>query len=144
MNTRQVIEYATQKYDNPEEIHHYETIEVRNSSGKIVLKAGIEVDENFYNRKVVVPPSITGERRKQYQDLIFKYYDNGTVVKKNGSDICFPVTNLEYEMKENDKKREIYILRPEYISSLISELENQLEYRESSSYIDRSTKRSGI
>lgn len=144
MTNRQVLEYVNEKYSNPNDIHHYETLEVKTSSGIIIQKEGIVVDEAFYQRKSTVPSGITGERKTQYENLIFKYYDNGVIVKKNGEDISRPVTNTEFEIEQNERKREIYILRPEYVSTIISELESQLEYKQSASYIDINTKRSGV
>jgi hypothetical protein len=55
-----------------------------------------------------------------------------------------PVSNYEYELQINDKRRELYILRPEFIDSFISQFEGLTEYKPSASYIDRTTKKSGI
>lgn len=52
-----------------------------------------------------------------------------------------PVSNYEYEIKKNDEKRQILILKPEYVSVVTSELKNILKYTESSQYIDKTTKR---
>lgn len=41
--------HVEDKYENPEGIHHYETIEVKNSNGDVILKQGINVDSAFYN-----------------------------------------------------------------------------------------------
>ena len=45
--TQQEFEaYLEQKYENPQDIHHWETVEIKNSLGEIVQPAGIEV---YYN-----------------------------------------------------------------------------------------------
>lgn len=51
------------------------------------------------------------------------------------------VTNYEYEVNENEKKRKILILKPEYLSVFISDMKNIMKYDESSQYIDQNTKR---
>lgn len=49
MSEYDLRKHVEDKYDNPEGIHHYETIEVANSNGDVILKEGIVVDSNFYN-----------------------------------------------------------------------------------------------
>ena len=51
------------------------------------------------------------------------------------------VTNYEYEVLENEKKRKILILKPQYLSVFISDMKNIMKYAESSQYVDQNTKR---
>jgi hypothetical protein len=51
------------------------------------------------------------------------------------------VTNYEYEVLENEKKRKILILKPEYLAVFISDMKNIMKYAESSQYVDQNTKR---
>ena len=51
------------------------------------------------------------------------------------------VSNYEYEVLENEKKRKILILKPQYLSVFISDMKNIMTYAESSQYIDQKTKR---
>lgn len=120
-----LYEIVEKVYDSPEGIHHYETYEVKNSVGHIVLKGGLKVEESFYNSP-------------------YKYYDNGQVITVDGDTICRPVTNYEYERGLNDEKRKIYILRPEYVQEFITQYESGMTYARSSSYINRTTKKAGI
>jgi hypothetical protein len=106
-------------------IHHYETYEIKNSSGKVVLQKNIKVEKSFY-------------------DSPFKYYDNGSIVTIPGNQVSTPVTNYEYEKNLNDEKRKIYVLKPEFVQEFISQYETGMVYSRSNSYIDRKTKRSGI
>lgn len=54
---------------------------------------------------------------------IHHYVDtNGRVVTSEHVD-AIPITNLEYEDAENEKKRKIRVLKPEYLSRVIEELE---------------------
>jgi hypothetical protein len=51
------------------------------------------------------------------------------------------VSNYEYEVLENEKKRKILILKPEYLAVFISDMKNIMKYAESSQYVDQNTKR---
>lgn len=51
------------------------------------------------------------------------------------------VSNYEYEVLENEKKRKILILKPEFLGVVISDMKNIMKYDESSQYIDQTTKR---
>ena len=51
------------------------------------------------------------------------------------------VSNYEYEVLENEKKRKILILKPQYLSVFIGDMKNIMTYAESSQYIDQKTKR---
>jgi hypothetical protein len=106
-------------------IHHYETVEHKNSQGNIVLKGGIKVSQSFYSTN-------------------YKYFDNGEVQFIPGNQAATPVTNYEYEKFLNDEKRKIYLLRPEYIQEFIRQYEDGMKYSRSSSYIRSDLKRSGI
>jgi hypothetical protein len=69
----------------------------------------------------------------------FQYLDPTTssILKTAGNLISRPVTNFEYERKINDQKRSILILKPTYLSLVVSDLRNIMKYdSESSTYID--------
>ena len=51
------------------------------------------------------------------------------------------VSNYEYEVLENEKKRKILILKPEYLAVFIGDMKNIMKYAESSQYVDQNTKR---
>jgi hypothetical protein len=68
------------------------------------------------------------------------YIDN----KYNQVNVVQPykeVTNYEYEVQENEKKRKILILKPEYLGVFISDMRNIMKYDKSSDYIDSNTKK---
>lgn len=91
------------------DIHHYETTEVKNSSGVTILKAGIQVEEDF---------SIS-------------YYDNLTenVVTLNS---VVGVTNYEYEEKIEENKRNIFLLKPKYLNIIIDDMDDIMKYEKGS------------
>ena len=51
------------------------------------------------------------------------------------------VSNYEYEVLENEKKRKLLIIKPEYLAVFISDMKNIMKYAESSQYVDQKTKR---
>lgn len=51
------------------------------------------------------------------------------------------VTVYDYETKKNEEKRQILILKPEYLGVFISDMKNIMKYDKSSQTIDNKTKK---
>ena len=51
------------------------------------------------------------------------------------------ITNYEYEVQNNEDKRQILILKKEYLGAFISDMKNIMKYGKSSQYIDDKTKK---
>jgi len=51
------------------------------------------------------------------------------------------VTNLEYETKLNDEKRQILTLKPEYLGAFVGDVKNMMVHEPSSQFVDKKTKR---
>ena len=97
-------------------ISHYETTEVLDEYNRVVVPAGLEVDFNF----------------------TFSYMNfSNTIVTVNP---VVPFTYYDYEVRLNEEKRRIKILRPEYLNTYISEHREIMEYDESSDYISKKLK----
>ena len=94
--------------------HHYETVEVKDQGGNIILPAGLEVDSDY---------SIT------YRDSL-----SGNEVV--ASSITTEVTNEAYEEKLQDIKRQIYLLRPAYLGMFKDDMEEIMTYSPSSQYVN--------
>lgn len=60
---------------------------------------------------------------------------------KTSSSSIKEVSNYEYEVLENEKKRKILILKPEYLAVFVGDMKNIMKYDESSQYINQNTKR---
>lgn len=71
---------------------------------------------------------------------ILEYLDTNGLIK-TVKNVVTPVTNYEYEVKENERKRTILVLRPEYIGSVTYDMKNMMKYDRSSQYVDSNTKR---
>jgi len=101
-------------------IHHYETIEVKNTAGTIIVPAGMQVSSD-YN---------------------VSYYDYFTNSQVNRSDIITPITNYEYEEKTENDKRNIFLLKPTYIHLIFDDLNDIMPYKKGSSqYVSEDLKR---
>jgi hypothetical protein len=63
-------------------------------------------------------------------------------VTKSGSQIFRTVTNYEYESKLENDKRNIFVLKPQYLNIIFNDLEKVLPYTEGGSqYISPFLKR---
>ena len=112
--------YLSEKY--PDEnvlysgIHHYEANEVKTSTDVIIIPSGIRVG---------VGQSVS-------------FFDEGLNQQVTKTDVASPVTNYMHEQKLNDKKREIFLLKPTYVNLLIDDLEEIMTYKKGSTqFIDR-------
>jgi len=71
----------------------------------------------------------------QWQEKVteeFQYFDPtlASVVKIPGSVLSRPITNYEYENNLNENKRKLFIIKPAYISVIITDLRNMMSYNE--------------
>ena len=113
------------RYGNlADKIRHWETKEVKDSYGNIVLESGIII-EVFSNTTAQNASSYTPTWSWTYA---YSRSDSAVTERTlTGSDL-YPTTNREYEHQLNDLKREIWIPQPSSISLMESEIEELLEY----------------
>lgn len=121
LSNQNLYNHMIEKYETENalsSIHHYETTEVKDEYNRLVVPSGLQVDSNY---------SIT------YSKL------NNALVTVSP---VKSVTNYEYEINENEKKRKIRILKPQYLSVVITDMRNIMRYDKSSQYLDQNTKQS--
>tara|TARA_B100001094_G_C18162451_1_gene790128 strand:+ start:1159 stop:2262 length:1104 start_codon:yes stop_codon:yes gene_type:complete len=70
----------------------------------------------------------------QYWDKKLNYN-----VIKYGNDIRTSISNYQYETELNDKKRSIYILKPEYLQQFLNDFREIMTYDKSSQFINDNT-----
>ncbi len=68
-------------------------------------------------------------------------YLNKSGIIKTVKNQSIPVTNYEYEIRLNEQKRQILLIKPEYVGVLVSDIKNMMTYSESSQYVNPKTKR---
>jgi hypothetical protein len=107
-------------YEAQEEIHHYETIEVKNSTGVVIVKEGLTVESDFS----------------------VEFYDWMIDSLETKQGITTPISNYEYEMKIEDDKRNIFALKPRYLNIIKDDLQEMMAYKKgSTSYISETLKK---
>ena len=135
----QVYEFALEKYGSEAEmtsIHHYETLEIVDDNGRLILPPNLIVDGDFkisgtinkYPSTRYTLKSLTGNRQLDDKDEFSVLTDS----------IASPITNLEYEYIQNEKRREIDVLRNSYVNMFIEDMRDVVRYDRSSSYITSS------
>ena len=111
LDSYEIYNYALNKYGNDlNQIRHYETTEVKDSSGRLILPKGKVVDSGF---TIPDPSSSTA-----------------TLNPVGG------VTNYEYESKLNDEKRSIYIISPGYLQVFLNDMKDIMRYTDSSQFVN--------
>lgn len=91
-------------------IHHYETIEIKNTQGVTIVPAGLQVDSSY---------SVS-------------YYDFFTDLQVTTGNLATPITNYEYEEKVENDKRNIYILKSRYLNIVFDDMEEIMQYKKGS------------
>jgi len=133
-------------YDKLYSTHHYETIEVTNSLGKIVLPGGLFVSNLIRDYRVYVKDEFGEDvENAEYNKLVpyfIEYYDYGLGQEVLKTNIIKEVTNYDYEVTIDEKKRNIFLLKQTYIPVILDDLDNIMTYKQGSSqYITNKIKR---
>ena len=116
LNSRDIFDYSFEKYgDDLNATRFFETKEVKNSSGTILLNKGIVVDSDF--------------EFNYYEDTTNKY------INVKGTSVRTGISNYEYETRLNDEKRSIFLLKSEYLQQFINDFRDIMIYGQSSQAI---------
>ena len=115
MSSDVLYQYCEDKYGLAiNDTRHHETEEVRNAEGKLILPAGQIVDKDY-----TIP-----------NPLVFNTTINPVV----------PISNFLIETRENEKKRNIKVLRREFLTQYILDMKGELEYTKSSQFVNKKLK----
>ena len=117
LSSKDLYEYTVSKYglENINKVHHYETKEVKNSDGNIVLPKGLVIDEDFS----------------------IKFKNGETYVERSGPSIISTISNYVYETRKNQKKETIYLLKPFYLQQFLNDMRTEMVYSESSQFVNK-------
>ena len=118
LSNYQLYKYTENKYGiaGLNDINYYETKEVKDSSGRLILPEGKDVNEDF----------------------TLNYSDNGTKVSVSGISVRRGVSNWEYETIKNNKKSSIYLLKQGYLQQFLNDMREIMTYGLSSEYVNES------
>ena len=112
LSNRDLYNYANDKYgESLNSNRFFETTEVKDSSGRLILPKGKVVDSNFTIPKPGTPTATLNP--------------------------VVGISNYEYETRLNDEKRNINILREDYLSQFVEDMRTLMTYAKSSEYISR-------
>ena len=112
LSDRDIYRYCEEKYEeNINDVRFYETIEIKDSAGRLILPAGKVVDGNF----TITNPS-------DYTAIL---------------NPVIGVSNYEYEVRKNNAKRSIYILKKSYLQQYLNDMRTIMSYDKSSQFVDR-------
>ena len=116
--------YLIDKYETYEklnDVHHYETKEITNLGGAVIVQEGLQVESDY---------SVT----------YYEWYLDQQITPSS-SDLIKTVTNYDYEEKIENEKRSIYLLKPQYLSVIKDDLEDMMKYKKGSTqYLDKTLK----
>ena len=112
LSNRDLYKYAENKYGitGLSSVHHYETTEVKDSSNRLILPGGKVVDEDF----TIPDPSNTATTLNP----------------------VININNYDYEVRKNNEKSSIYILKPSYLQQFLNDMREIMIYGRSSEYIN--------
>ena len=114
LSNRDLYNYSLDKYgDSINSNRFFETTEVKDSSGRLILPKGKVVDSNFTIPKPDEPTATLNP--------------------------VVGISNYEYETRLNDEKRNIFILREDYIQEFLEDMRTIMTYDESSEFINGKT-----
>ena len=131
----QVYDYALQKYGTESKMfenHHYETFEIKDDKGRQILPPDLIVDKDFKMDGSALRFNSTYTLISEAGNTQLDDKNEYTVSTDN---IARAVSNFEHEISENEKKREINVLRNGYLSIFINDLRDVVRYDRSSGYI---------
>ena len=120
LNSAEIYNFSAHKYgDELNSTQYYETIEIRDSEGHLILPKGRRVNSDF---------SVT-------------YYDKtlATNVTPIASKTRIGISNYEHETRVNEDKRFIYVLKPGYLQTFLNDFRDVMIYGKSSQFIDDTT-----
>ena len=119
MSNNELSNLLESEYSNPYgEVHHYETYKIGQ------YPEGMHVDETFYNST-------------------HKLNIDGNIEVKNGNEISRAVTTAEWVYQENEKYRQIYLLKPAYFQQFVDDFRKKNFYKKDANYISQRLKKTG-
>ena len=114
LSDRDIYDYSLDKYgESLNSVKFFETTEVKDTNGRMILPKGKVVDSNFTIPKPGEPTATLNP--------------------------VLGINNFEYETRLNDEKRSIFVLREEYLQQFLNDMRELMTYDESSEFIDERT-----
>tara|TARA_R100000231_G_scaffold35315_1_gene31271 strand:+ start:581 stop:1228 length:648 start_codon:yes stop_codon:yes gene_type:complete len=114
LNNRDLYNYCLDKYgESLNSVRFFETKETKDSNNRLILPKGKVVDSNF-----TIPKP--GEPTATLNPVV-------------------GISNYEYETRLNEEKRNIFILREEYLQEFLNDMREIMTYKKSSEFVNGKT-----
>ena len=114
LSDRDLYDYSFDKYgEDLNSVRFFETKEVKDTNGRLILPKGKVVDSNF----TIPKPD---EQTATLNPVV-------------------GISNYEYETRLNDEKRSIFVLREEYLQQFLDDMRQIMTYNESSEFVNNKT-----
>ena len=103
--------FCSNKYEETlNNVRFYETTEVKDANNRLILPKGKVVDSNFTIPKPGIPTATLNP--------------------------VVGISNYEYEVRLNEKKRSVFLLKPQYLQQFLNDMRDIMTYQKSSQYLD--------
>ena len=111
LSDKDIYDYSFDKYgESLNSVRFFETKEVKDTNGRLILPKGKVVDSNFTIPKPGEPTATLNPVTR--------------------------ISNYENEVRLNEEKRNIFVLREEYLQEFLSDMRDLMIYNESSEYLN--------
>ena len=149
LNESDFRKFVLDKYGSEEkaqEIHYYITETFIDDKQRVVVPEGLVVDSNF--NASYLERNQTRQTEVSYSsgtlNELSTVDEAGTVKDSNGNTVThnnvFPVTHYEWEISQNDAKRRIRVLKPDFLDIVVSDMSKIMKYKKSSDFMDKRVK----
>ncbi len=142
LSDKDIFYFAEKIYGSSmNETRFYETKEVKDSRGRTILPKGQVVDHNFKSPR----PKTDTDPTNSY----VKFWDDGIVDSGTGRkgtlvtefNVTQSISNYQYHVRLNDKKRGIYVLKPTYLQQFLLDSRKLMKYSRASQTVSDTVKR---
>lgn len=114
-NDYELLSYCQSKYENIEDVHHWETNEIK-WNNLTIIKQGIQVNEEW---RPILPDKTSRSKEES----------------------IYPVSNFEYETQKNEKKRLIAVPNQRLVDFFEEEFRELVDYLPNSELDDEGNKK---
>jgi hypothetical protein len=123
----------TEKYGTYENlyagIHHYEAKEIKNTLNQVVIPEGTRLPELRRDYRKYLPDQTLNPDYDTMVPYFIEYYDSGLKKEVLHTGFVIPITNFEYEDKIENEKRNIFILKSQYVGIVLEDLDKIMPYK---------------
>ncbi len=99
---------------------HWETKQIKNYNGVEVLKSGIVVE--------IYQGTTAQQSLNYFPNYTFSYKEGNTTLTLTAQNVLNRITNREFEYTQNENKKEIFLIKSRFLSTLEEEIKTLFAY----------------